>query len=219
LIHGEVWSNLPPKGMKVSKRCHYALRALVDLGMAQALNHPLVRIGELAKKENLPLKFLEQIFLQLKEAGYIESKRGKQGGYLLALSASEIKFGDVIRLLDGPLAPIPCVSRSGYEPCSCPDEAHCGVHALMAEVHRAITGVLDRVTLADTVRSTLRKIRRNKAAIPFVKSVLRRAPHKTAPKVVKKKTAAARGGVRRKTGTISRVKSRSKTGSTRKQTR
>jgi len=202
--------------MKVSKRCHYALRALVDMGMAAALGHPLVRIGDLAQKENLPVKFLEQIFLQLKEAGWIDSKRGKQGGYFLAVPASEILFGDVIRLLDGALAPIPCVSRSAYEPCSCPDEAHCGVHALMAEVHRAITEVLDRVTLADTVKKTLRKIRRNKVAIPFVKMVLRRAPRKPVQKAKKTARTVARG-VRSKTA--SRVKKRAKTGSSRKQIR
>ena len=203
--------------MKVSKRCHYALRALVDLGMASALGHPLVQIGDLAQKENLPVKFLEQIFLQLREAGWIESKRGKQGGYLLAIPAAEIVLGDVIRLLEGPLAPIPCVSRSGYEPCSCPDEAHCGVHALMAEVHKALTGVLDRVTLADTVKTTLRKIRRNKAVVPFVKMVMRRSPRKSAQKTKPKAKPAGRGGARRKTG--SRPKTRAKTGSTRKQIR
>ena len=196
--------------MKVSKRCHYALRALVDLGLAAALGHPLVQINDLAQKENLPVKFLEQIFQQLKQAGWIESKRGKQGGYFLAIPASDILFGDVIRLLDGPLAPIPCVSRSAYEPCSCPDEAHCGVHALMAQVHQAITGVLDRVTLADTVKATLRKIRRNKATVPFVKMVLRRSPRKP---VVKKKPAATR----RKT--VQPGKRRVKSGSMRKQIR
>ena len=196
--------------MKVSKRCHYALRALVDLGLAAALGHPLVQIGDLAQKENLPLKFLEQIFLQLRQAGWIESKRGKQGGYLLAVPASDILFGEVIRLLDGPLAPLPCVSRSAYAPCSCPDEAHCGVHALMAEVHRAVTGVLDRVTLADTVKATLRKIRRNKATVPFVKMLVRRSPRKTA---AAKKTAPTRRP------TASRAKSRAKTSPARKQIR
>ena len=201
--------------MKVSKRCHYALRALVDLGMAAALGHPLVQIGDLAEKENLPVKFLEQIFLQLRQVGWIESKRGKQGGYFLAVPASDILFGDVIRLLDGPLAPIPCVSRTAYEPCSCPDETHCGVHALMAEVHRAITSVLDSVTLADTVKTTLRKIRRNKATVPFVKMVLRRSPRK---QVAKKKThAAGRSGVRSKTA--ARGKSRAKSSPARKQIR
>lgn len=187
--------------MKVSKRCHYALRALVDLGIAQALGRPLVRVNDLAEKENLPLKFLEQIFIQLKQAGYLESKRGSLGGYQLAVPASEIRFGEVIRLLDGgSLAPLGCVSRGQYEACSCPDETYCGVHALMAEVHRAVAGVLDRVTLADTVRSTLRKIRRNKAAVPFVKMVMRRMPRKRPSEkpveprrpVAKKKTTSGR---------------------------
>jgi len=178
--------------MKVSKRCQYALRALIDLGIAQTLGHPLVRIGDLAQKENIPLKFLEQIFLQLKEAGYIESKRGKQGGYFLAVPAVEISFGDVIRRIDGSLAPIACVSRSAYEPCSCPDEMYCGLHALMGEVHLAITGVLDGVTLADTIKTTLRKIRRNKAMIPFVKMVTRRSPRKVAGKTKKTTTIKRR---------------------------
>ena len=184
------------------------------------MGHPLVQIADLAEKENLPVQFLEQILRQLKTAGYIESKRGKEGGYLLALPASEIHFGEIIRLLDGPLAPIPCVSRTAYEPCSCPDETYCGVHGVMAEVYRAITGVLDRVTLADTVRSTLRKIRRNKAAIPFVKMVMRRSPRKAARKPVQKKTALRAG--RGKVGTKSpaaKTKMRAKTVSTRKQMR
>lgn len=193
--------------MKLSKRSHYALRALVDLGIAQALGHPLVRIGDLAEKEALPLKFLEQIFLQLKQAGYLDSKRGSQGGYFLALPAEEIRMGDVLRLLDGPLAPISCVSRSAYLPCSCPDEASCGVHALMLEVSRAIAGVLDRVTLADTVKKSLRKIRRNKTTVPFVKMVLRRSPlkRKPAPKravpkrsVQKRSVGKTAGGVRKR---------------------
>ena len=205
--------------MKVSKRCQYALRALVDMGIAQALGHPLVRTGELAEKENLPVKFLEQIFLVLKQAGYIDSKRGKEGGYFLALPAEEIKFGEVMRLIDGSLAPIPCVSRKAHEPCTCPDEAHCGVHLLMAEVHRAVVGVLDRVTLADTVKTTLRKIKRNKVAIPFVKLVLRRSQPKPIHKVVKKKTPTPAGSRGKKPSPVSGAKSRLKTNSTRKQTR
>jgi len=207
--------------MKVSKRCQYALRALVDMGIAQALGCPLVRIGDLAQKENLPVHFLEQIFLQLKEAGYIESKRGKQGGYFLAMPAEEIKFGEVMRLLDGSLAPIPCVSRSAYEPCSCPDEAYCGVHLLMSEVHRAVTEIFDRVTLADIVKKTLRKFRRNKVTVPFVKMVMRASSskRKAVPEAPKKKPASRRNAARRNAGPMARAKSRLKTGSSRKQTR
>ena len=168
--------------MKLSKRSQYALRALVNLGIAQILGQPLVRIGDLAEKENLPLKFLEQIFLQLKQAGYIESKRGKQGGYLLAKPAAEIHFSEVILLLDGPLTPGEYAEPS--DPYPCPDDAYCGVHALMAQVNRAIAGVLDRLTLADTIKTTLRKIRRNKATVPFVKMLMRRSGRRAAKKTV-----------------------------------
>ena len=178
--------------MKVSKRCQYALRALIDMGIAQASGRALLRLGDLAEKENLPVKFLEQIFVQLKEAGYVESKRGKQGGYLLAVPASEITLGEVIRLVDGTLAPIGCVSRTEYEPCSCEDEAYCGLRAVMGEVHRAVTGILDHTTLADTVKTTLRKIRRNRVAIPIVEMVTRRPPKKPRRPALKKKAVPAR---------------------------
>lgn len=197
------------------------MRALINMGIAQASGRPLVRILDLAEKENLPIKFLEQIFVQLKAAGYLESRRGNQGGYLLALPASEVKFGDVIRLIDGPLAPISCVSRTAYEPCCCPDEAHCGLRSLMGEVHRAVLGVLDRVTLADTVKSTLRRIRRNKASVPFVKMVTkppRKEPAKPLKPTQKKKTAT-KAGASRKATTPSRSKSHSKTVPSRKKMR
>ena len=178
--------------MKVSKRCQYALRALIDMGIAQASGRPLLRLGDLAEKENLPVKFLEQIFVQLKGAGFVESKRGKQGGYLLAMPASEISLGEVIRLIDGTLAPIPCVSRTEYVACSCEDDAYCGLRAVMSEVHRAVTQILDHTTLADTVKSTLRKIRRNRVEIPIVEMVLRRQPKKPLKSGAKKKPLPAR---------------------------
>lgn len=178
--------------MKVSKRCQYALRALIDMGIAQASGRALLRLGDLAEKENLPVKFLEQIFVQLKDAGYIESKRGKQGGYLLAVPAAEVTLGEVIRLVDGTLAPIGCVSRTEYEPCSCEDETYCGLRTVMAEVHRAVTGILDHTTLADIVKTTLRKIRRNRVIIPIVEMVLHRPSKKPRRPAPKKKPAAAR---------------------------
>jgi len=204
--------------MKVSKRCQYALRALLDMGMAQAAGRALVRIGDLAETENLPVKFLEQIFVQLKEAGYIESKRGKQGGYLLAQPASEITFGQVIRLMDGSLAPVSCASRSAYEPCSCPEEAYCGLRSVMVEAERALSGVLDHTTLADTVKTTLRKIRRNQATLPFVQRVLHPPSKKTARKVAKKKIAAS-PKKRRRTAAASRSKKPSRPVPNRKQKR
>jgi len=154
--------------MKLSKRGEYALRALIDLGIASELGWPMLQISELAAKEKLPIKFLEQIFAQLKTAGYVESRRGKFGGYSLARPMKRIKFGAVIRLIDGPLAPIRCVSQTSYARCSCPDEVHCGLRMLMFDVRNAISTVLDRFTLADIVAITLRKYRRDKVAPPFL---------------------------------------------------
>lgn len=154
--------------MKISKRGEYALRALIDLGIASELGWPMLQVSELATKEKLPIKFLEQIFTQLKTAGYVKSRRGKFGGYSLARPTNRIKFGAVIRMIDGPLAPIRCVSQTSYARCSCPDETHCGLRILMFDVRNAISTILDRYTLADIVAITLRKYRRDKITPPFL---------------------------------------------------
>ncbi|HEY2800704.1 MAG TPA: Rrf2 family transcriptional regulator [Chthoniobacterales bacterium] len=155
--------------MNLSKRSEYALRALIDLGIARELGRPILQITELTAKEKLPIKFLEQILTQLRLAGFVETKRGKAGGYSLAKPASRIKLGAVIRLLDGPLAPIACVSQTDYRRCTCPDEAHCGLRMLMLDVRNAITRILDRATLAQIVEITLRKMHRDKVAVPFAR--------------------------------------------------
>jgi Rrf2 family protein len=154
--------------VKLSKRGEYALRALIDLGIASELGWPMLQISELASKEKLPIKFLEQIFTQLKSAGYVASRRGKFGGYSLARPMNRIKFGAVIRLIDGPLAPIRCVSQTSYARCSCPDENHCGLRILMFDVRNAVSTILDRYTLAEIVEITLRKYRRDKVTPPFL---------------------------------------------------
>ena len=147
--------------MKLSKRGEYALRALIHLGLAQEMGRPLLQARELARRENIPVKFLEQILGQLKDAGHLGSKRGAAGGYFLRKAMDKVMIGDVVRLIDGPLAPIPCVSRTAYHGCSCPDEDHCGLRILMLDVRNAIAGILDRHSLADVVEVTLRKIRRD----------------------------------------------------------
>jgi Rrf2 family protein len=162
--------------MKLTKRGEYALRALIDFGIAHELGRPLLKIGELVEKERLPVKFLEQILMQLREAGYIEAKRGKAGGYFLAKPPKDIKFGEVIRLIDGPLAPIACVSQTAYERCTCPDEDHCGLRMLMLDVRNAIARILDRYVLADVVDITLRKMKRDQVPIPFMVEKLLHAP-------------------------------------------
>jgi len=192
--------------MKISKRGEYALRALIDLGIASELGWPMLQVSELASKEKLPVKFLEQIFTQLKAAGYVASRRGKFGGYSLARPMSQIKFGEVIRLIEGPLAPIRCVSQTSYARCSCPDEIHCGLRILMFDVRNAISTILDRYTLGDIVEITLRKYRRDKVTPPFLHrsipltSVL---PEKREP-LRKKRRAATRNHFSRSRGSQSR---------------
>ena len=156
--------------MRISKRGEYALRTLINLGIAQELGLPLLKISALARQEGIPVKFLEQILLQLKSAGYLDSRRGKHGGYSFKKPMQRIKIGDVIRLIDGPLAPISCASVTAYAPCSCPDEAHCGLRMLMVDVRNAIANIVDNYSLADVVDVTLRKIRRDKAPLPFLEA-------------------------------------------------
>jgi Rrf2 family protein len=124
----------------------------------------------LARADNLPLKFLEQILIQLREADYVETQRGKGGGYFIGKPMEEIKMGDLVRLLDGPLAPISCASKSAYAPCSCADETHCGLRMLMIDVRNAIAGILDRYSLHNVVEVSLRKMRRDGHEHFFVKT-------------------------------------------------
>ena len=153
--------------MKLTKRGEYALRAMINLGLAQAAGRPILKISELARKEKIPIKFLEQILVELKNAGHLDSRRGQSGGYFLKQPADSIRIGDVIRELEGPLAPISCVSENFYERCSCPDEDHCGLRMLMLDVRNAIAEILDRHTLGEVVEITLRKLRRGGRPLPF----------------------------------------------------
>ncbi|WP_269526109.1 RrF2 family transcriptional regulator [Coraliomargarita parva] len=153
--------------MNLTRKGEYALRSLIKLGLAQELGRPHLSVTELAESEKLPLKFLEQILFSLRTGGFIDTKRGKYGGYYLARSMDSIRIGDIIRHVDGKLAPIACASQTAYEKCSCPDETHCGLRMLMIDVRNAISNILDRYTLANVVEVTLRKIRRNGGALPF----------------------------------------------------
>jgi len=153
--------------MKVSKRGEYALRSLIDLAIAHEAGRDMLRLVEIIEKEKIPTAFLEQIFAQLREAGFVDAKRGKRGGYFLAKPADTISIGQVVRLIDGPLAPIACVSQTGYERCSCPDEEHCGLRMLMLDVRNSIAGILDKYTLAEVAEVTIRKLRTSGIPIPF----------------------------------------------------
>ncbi len=140
--------------MRLSKRSEYALRALLDL--ANASPGAWVPLKELAARNNLPPKFLEQILLPLRNVGIARSQVGPGGGYSLGREASEITLGEVMRILDGRLAPVSCLSQIAYESCSCPDEASCLLRLAMTEVRTAIVDVVDRLSLADVVAGRLR---------------------------------------------------------------
>jgi Rrf2 family protein len=153
--------------MKLTKRGEYALRALIDLAIAPQAGRHMISQKEIAEKENIPLPFLEQIFLQLREAGLVDGKRGKGGGFFLAKPANNITLAEVVRLIDGPLAPISCASMTAYAKCGCPDEAHCGLRMIMLDVRNSISNILDRYTLAQVAEVTIRKLRQHGLALPF----------------------------------------------------
>jgi Rrf2 family protein len=139
--------------MRLSKKGEYAVRALIEIGFEAKLRPgSLIQISTVAQRTNIPEKFLEQILLALRNGGILKSKRGVEGGYSLAKPADEVTLGEVIRLLDGPLAPIPCVSSTAYEPCSCPDEASCGLHIAMQQVRDAIANILDNYKLSRVIQ-------------------------------------------------------------------
>jgi Rrf2 family protein len=139
--------------MRLSKRGEYGLRAMIMLATPGPDGQPSVlQIREISQREQIPAKFLEQILLSLKNAGLLHSKMGVGGGYHLAKPPSEITFGHIVRILDGPLAPVKCVSQMAYEPCGCPDEETCGLRLVMSDVRNAIANLLDGTSLADVTR-------------------------------------------------------------------
>ena len=137
--------------MRLSKRGEYGLRAMIFLAKVQE-EEKLVQSKEISDSESIPAKFLEQILLALKNAGLLNSKMGIGGGYYLGRKPEDISLGEIVRVLDGPLAPIRCVSQMAYEPCGCPDENTCGLRIVMLDVRNAIADILDNTTLADVVK-------------------------------------------------------------------
>jgi len=131
----------------LTKKSKYGLKAVLALA-AQEGQQPVL-VSDLAEQERIPKKFLEAILLELKRHGLLQSKKGKGGGYFLGRPATEITIGQVIRVLDGPLALIPCVSQTAYMKCEeCVDEKTCGVRWAMKEVRDATARILDNTTLA-----------------------------------------------------------------------
>lgn len=170
--------------MHLTKKGEYALRTLIRLGIARKQARDVVSVSVLADGENLPYKFIENILQELRQAGYVESKRGKDGGCRLAKPMEEITIGEVVRLIDGRLAPIGCASETDYEKCTCPDEQHCGLRMLMIDVRNAISRILDRYTLEDVVSVTMKKMKRDGVEFPFEPEPVRPV-RKAAPRVIK----------------------------------
>ena len=132
----------------ISKKTKYALKALISLA-GQPSNQPVL-IADLARTENIPKKFLEFILLSLRKGGILQSRVGKGGGYYLLLPPSKISIGMVVRILEGDLAPVPCLSVTNYAHCDeCRDEMTCGIRLVMTDVDKALAEVLDRLSLAD----------------------------------------------------------------------
>ncbi|HYO79847.1 MAG TPA: Rrf2 family transcriptional regulator [Bryobacteraceae bacterium] len=141
----------------LSKKCKYALQALYALS-AEYGKAPVL-ISTLAETENIPHKFLEVILWELKQEGLVESKKGKGGGYRLVKAPQTVTIGSIIRLIDGPLAPLPCASETAYRQCDeCADVRNCGTRIVMREVRDAMAAILDKKTLAD-VRDTVERQR------------------------------------------------------------
>lgn len=141
--------------MRLSKRGEYGLRAMIFLASASAAGSQpprIVQLREISEHENIPAKFLEQILFALKNAGLLHSKMGNGGGYYLVKPSGEITLGQIFRVLDGPLAPLHCVSELAYEPCICPDEKSCGLRLVMKDVRNAIIAILDHTSLADIAK-------------------------------------------------------------------
>ena len=135
-------------GKVLTKKAKYGLKALVHLATVEPGRPELV--NDIAEAEQIPKKFLDAILADLRNAGFVHSKKGKGGGYALARPPKEISIGAVVRALDGPLAPIQCASKTVYRRCDdCKNEKHCAVRLVMLQVREAIAGVLDSTTLEE----------------------------------------------------------------------
>ena len=135
----------------LSQRSKYALRAMTML--AAQPQGKLILMADIARQRKVPKKFLELILLDLKRHGLLHSRRGKSGGYSLAKPAGKITFGEIIRITDGPLAPLACASLTAYRKCDdCEDERSCAIRRVLRSVRDATAAILDKTTLADAVK-------------------------------------------------------------------
>lgn len=137
----------------LTKKAKYGIKALTYL--CKRRDGLPVSIAEISQHENIPRKFLEAILLELKTAGILSAKKGKMGGYFLAQKPEEIYMSRILRLLNGPIAMVPCVSLNYYKKCDdCPDEIACGVNRLMLQVRDSVLAVLEKRTLKEVADKT-----------------------------------------------------------------
>jgi Rrf2 family protein len=147
----------------ISQKAKYALRALVAL--ARADQEKSLLISEIAETYEIPKKFLEQILLVLKHHGLVRSKRGKFGGYMLLKRPEDITFGRVLRIVDGPIAPLPCLSKIAYRKCDdCRSESDCEIRRVFAVVADSTRHILDNSTLADAISDDVKRAPKAKTA-------------------------------------------------------
>lgn len=150
----------------LSKKTQYTLRALYALARAHGKGPQL--ISDLADREHIPHSFLESILLQLKGEGLVESKKGKGGGYQLAKDPRRVMIGSIIRITEGPLAPLPCASETAYRKCDeCADATNCGTRVVMRQVRDAMAAILDNTSLSqvcERMEEAERRVRENRSA-------------------------------------------------------
>lgn len=134
----------------LTRKTKYGLNSLLYL--AKRIDQGPVLIAALSSDEKIPQKFLEAILLDLKKHGILDSKKGKGGGYMLSKHPKDIKIGQIVRILDGPLAPVSCVSQTAYKKCDeCRDENLCGIRLVMKDARDAIANILDNTSLEDVL--------------------------------------------------------------------
>jgi len=138
----------------LSKKAKYGLKATIYLARSYYNSESAIIISELSKQEYIPRKFLEKILLQLKTHHILESRMGRRGGYTLSRSPDKIFLGEIVRILDGPIGPLPCVSQYAYQPCyDCKDERTCEIRRVMKMVRDATVSILDKTSLEDALHA------------------------------------------------------------------
>jgi Rrf2 family protein len=138
----------------ITQKMKYALKALLVLADEKAGDGQALRIEEIARRAETPKRFLEHILLEIRNAGYIASIRGRNGGYLMIKDPATIPLSELLRMIDGPIAPLACLSRRAYQRCDdCADEATCRIRQVFAEVFWSYLVLIESLTLADLLRS------------------------------------------------------------------